>query len=266
MKNVLPILLALFCGLNAANAQCVPDSSILATNALVKPYPSTPSNPASTLNPACAGEAYTQVLTFSIPDTVVLPAIPFPVGLNYASIAPTNAIVGLPTGISYTCNPPDCVFPKNTLGCVKLSGVTNDPPGNDTLTIQLTIGTTLLPFPTTLTFPDQLGDTLVYFIVVKPAGQCNSATIDVLSRISSLKSVPNPFADQTSIVIEALESGAYRFELTDMFGRTLRTERLNLLEGRNDFNFEAGDLPNGTYYYSIGNEQGRAASRLVVTR
>jgi hypothetical protein len=266
MRNSLLLLFALLCTANSLKAQCVPDTSILSTGQIVSPYPSSPSNPASTLKPACAGEQYSQTLTFNIPDTIVLPIAPFPVALNSASIAPTGAIEGLPNGISYACNPPSCVFLKNTLGCVILTGVTNDPPGNDTLTINLSVSTSLLPFPIALEFPEQLADTLEYFIVVKPAGQCNSGTTDLTSRISSLKNVPNPFGQETSIVIEAMESGSYRFEVSNMLGHQLYTERLQLTEGRNQFTFEAGDLPNGTYFYSIGNEHGRSASRFIIAR
>lgn len=266
MKHLSLLMFALVCSLAFAQAQCVIDSSIIATGQIVKPYPSTPSNPNSTLKPACAGQPYSQSITFNIPDTITIPQFPVPVALNSVTIKPTGAISGLPNGIGYSCNPPNCVFPKNSLGCILLSGVTNDPPGNDTLSITMDVATALFPFPIALKFPDQLSDTLVYYIVVKPAGQCNSSTIDLNSQISSLKTVPNPFAQQTSIVIEARQDGNYRFEVFDLYGKALYSEKLRLIEGENRYTFDAGDLPNGVYFYSISNELGRASNRFVIAR
>ncbi|MBK7303479.1 MAG: hypothetical protein IPI90_09535 [Saprospiraceae bacterium] len=54
-------------------------------------------------------------LTVKISDTVTIPGVPIPVNLNNAKIATKDAISGLPKGITYECNPPDCVFLKTQL-------------------------------------------------------------------------------------------------------------------------------------------------------
>ena len=53
-------------------------------------------------------------------DSVTLP--PFNFDLNSFQLDNTDGILGLPIGLEYACNPPNCVFPDSTLGCIIVSG------------------------------------------------------------------------------------------------------------------------------------------------
>ncbi|MBK7233871.1 MAG: T9SS type A sorting domain-containing protein [Saprospiraceae bacterium] len=132
-----------------AQAQaCLPDSVVRDSAVGVYPKPVTLTNPNGGIKtPACIDKPYEFVFTVKISDTVSVPGIPIPIKLNNASIATTGAIAGLPVGITYACNPPNCLFDKNTIGCLILNGTATDAntPGIFRPVITLTLSTVLGP-------------------------------------------------------------------------------------------------------------------------
>ena len=78
-----------------------------------------------------------------------------------------------------------------------------------------------------------------------------------------MKSAPNPFEQQTEIMIESLVNGAFQFEVFNMFGQRVHQQSIRLNQGANQFTFDAGDIPSGTYLYSIGNTEGKVVRKMV---
>jgi hypothetical protein len=246
--------------LGAQTPTCVRDSSLLVSGALVSPWYWTPDSPFIHTKPACIGDPYAQSVTFNVPDTLSLPGLPA-IPISTISIATTGAITGLPAGLTYLCDPPNCVFPKNTLGCLLIYGTPTGP----TDTADLKIKVTIPPFPA-LDFPTVISASYHYYIVVKPNGQCLSGTEDLSGQIAALKNVPNPFSDLTVINVESNVSGEFRFEVFDLTGQTVHSQNVNVLTGSNQFTFEAGDLPNGAYFFTFGNADGKVTRKMVIAR
>lgn len=131
-----------------AQVYCLPDSLYRDSTVGVYPRPVTPENPNGGITkPACINKPYEFVLTIKIPDTVSFQGIV--VNLNSAKIETTGAIQNLPVGITYACNPPDCVFPKLSLGCIKLYGTATSTnlPGKYKPVITLNLSTAFGTFP-----------------------------------------------------------------------------------------------------------------------
>jgi len=70
--------------------------------------------------PATIGTSYELVFTVKMTDSVRLS--PFNFDLNSFQLDNTDGILGLPIGLEYACNPPNCVFSDSTLGCIIVSG------------------------------------------------------------------------------------------------------------------------------------------------
>jgi hypothetical protein len=266
MKNTLLLLCLFFMAAHTATAQCVRDSSILGTSALVSPPPYSTQNPVIATAPACINEPYNQSVTFNVPDTFNFQGIPFPI--SQVSIPASGGIANLPVGLSYSCDPPNCVFVANSLGCVLISGTpaASNTPGNFSLSFSITLVSPSLPFPITQQFPGTIAPGNEYIIQVRQTGQCSSGTNDLNSSINGLKNVPNPFSQYTTIVVDAKTSDNFQFEVFDLLGQRIHQQMVNLTEGRNEFTFDAGDLVNGTYYYSIGNQEGKSTRMMVLHR
>ena len=72
------------------------------------------------------------------------------------------------------------------------------------------------------------------------------------SEIKSLSNYPNPFNPSTVVSYELSENGFVSLKIYDIMGREVATlVNENQLSGSHSVNFNAGDLSNGVYYYSV---------------
>ena len=142
---------------------------------------------------ACIGQYFEFTLSLKSPG-----AIPgFPVTINSISMPVSNGVMNLPAGMSYVCNPPNCVFPTDSLACVKIFGTPTNPAdvGQKDLTLSLTINSNIGPIP--INYPNQTLDPGGhYYLHVKAAGSTGcfepSSTRDLSGSIKEMKSFPNP--------------------------------------------------------------------------
>lgn len=262
MKRTLPLLFALLCALSiAAQAPlCVRDSSVIASGELLAPAPYTPEEPFYNLNDACIDNPYNQSVTINVPTT--FQGIP----ITSVSIATTGAISDLPAGLTYACDPPNCTFPAGTLGCIVLYGTptsANMAPDTFDLGITANVNTPFGGIP--VQFPGTLAPESHYYLALKSSA-CLVGTYDMGEQFTLLKNAPNPFDSQTLITAESLVAGDFQFEVFNLLGLRVHTQTLRLDIGRNEFTFEAGELANGAYFYTLGNRDGKAARQLVIAR
>ena len=263
------ILLTLFLSAIAAqfiSAQnCKRDSSILKIDTVfISPKPTPPGSTAPTLLPACINQPYEQSITIKVPETFTFQGITLP--LTNASIATTGAIINLPSGLTYKCDPPNCVFPAKTLGCVLIYGTPNKPseaPKVFEPSINATVQTSFGPIA--ITFPGPIAPGK-YYMELRAAGNCVSSAYDFGSPISSVKNTPNPFSGQTLIELESAKSGEFLFEVFNAVGQRIHHQQIQIVEGPNQFTFDAGDLDTGMYYYQIGNADGKVSRTLSVVK
>lgn len=265
MKRTLPLLCALLCAASifAQTPNCVRDSTVLMTGALLSPAPWDTAKMEYNLKDACISHPYNQSVTFNVPTT--FQSIP----ITNVTVATTGAVLNLPIGLTYACDPPNCVFNAGTLGCIVLYGtptVANTAPDTLDLGIKVTVNSLLGPIP--LTFPNTGLPNVPeqhYYLALKTA-ECLVGTFEQGNQFTLLKNAPNPFGNQTLITAESLIAGEFRFEVFDLLGQRVHTQTLRLEVGTNEFTFDAGDLANGAYFYSLGNRDGKAVRRMVIAR
>jgi len=266
-KTVLLLCIIAWAATQNAQAQnCVRDSSVLLYDTVFfAPAPYTVDHPVYGLAPACIGQVYAQSISIEVPPVFVIADITL--SLTNVSIATSGAISGLPSGITYLCDPPNCVFNANTLGCILLYGTPNNPaqaPDTTDLVIEATISTSVGPFPSF--FPDAITPGSNYYFVLAQAGNCIVGAYDLNNQISSVKNSPNPFSDATNISLVSKVTAEFNFEVFDVLGRNLYAQTVNFVEGENKFTFEAGNLPNGSYYYLISNAESKVSRLMMIAR
>ena len=126
MKKSLLLFILLAVGLFGSatlEAQnCIPDTNF--TNGGIYP---------DSLPPACNNQLYEAVITVVVPADTVPPGSPVPVPIDSVVL---DEILGLPPGFTYSCEPPSCVFPGNSTGCVVLTGT---PTSLDTFALDLSV-------------------------------------------------------------------------------------------------------------------------------
>ena len=174
---------------------CEPDPIYKDSAAGIYPRPITAMNPNGGIDKiACIGHPYEFIFTVSMPDTVVVPidtnGNTLTVGLFSGRIDTTGAIDGLPEGIDYACNPPDCIFEKNTIGCLVLRGTPspNNQVGEYRPIIHMRLSTILGVF--NVDFPGDFfpGE----YILRLDDSACVSSNILIPSEQHELSIFPNP--------------------------------------------------------------------------
>ncbi len=210
---------------------------------------------------ACVGIFYQTNFTIIV-DTFVIngtQAVP-----EYLVI---DDIENLPDGMTFACNPADCTYLFQEPGCASVYGIPTGDPGDYSLQISGTayfFGGTI-NFP--ISFPDPGLAPGEYIIHVRDAGDENCgepSAIESPAAINSVAVAPNPFTDFTQINIQAATAGTYNFAVTDLLGRTVDRQTLDVREGDNSFTFDGSDLAKGIYIYAISQGDKVTSGKLVV--
>ncbi|PSR11789.1 MAG: hypothetical protein C7N36_14785 [Bacteroidetes bacterium] len=264
MKKFL-LILCTAASFAAAQAQtCVRDSSVLLNDSvIVSPLPYSDNYQVYALAHACIGQPYQQSFTLRVPSSFSFQGITLPI--TSASLPTTGALSGQPAGITYLCDPPNCVFNVNTLGCILLYGTptaANTPETFD-LMITASIQTQFAPVP--ITFPGAVAPGN-YYLILDAADNCVSSAYERNSQIVGIKNQPNPFGQQTTIDVESVVIGDFQFEVFNLLGKRMHQQTVHLFTGNNQFTFDAGNMADGTYFYSLSNRDGKLTKVMVIAR
>ena len=177
--------------------------------------------------------------------------------------------IGLPNGFSLDCNAPNCVYEGDVVGCANVYGTTSDPVGVYPITILVNVYThgsiTVFGIPIAIETDlySALGDYEYiegYKIVVNSATGLETFHQD---DFALFQNTPNPFAEYTNIQFNAPKSDNVAFEVVDMFGRSVYTEKIAATKGLNTYQF-SHDLSAGIYMYTINNGKESISKRMIV--
>jgi len=87
------------------------------------------------------------------------------------------------------------------------------------------------------------------------------------SSITSISNFPNPVSSFTTIEFKNSQSEDFELQITDLQGKKVHTQNLGKIKpGKHLIEFDASQLPSGTYIYSIGNENGKASKSMMVLK
>ena len=275
MSKILHILVGclFITALNAQTPACIPD--IKYKDSTAGPYPrpfDAVNNPKGGIDkPACLGKPYSFTFTIKITDSITVKLFGNTVTLPLDSvvIAKTGGITGMPVGINYACNPPSCAFPKNTLNCVIISGTTATSNAIKDYSLQITgkAYNFLAPGGQEIKFPgpDFPGEYLVKVLAASDP-KCISAVQNLNAEISVMTSSPNPFGLNTQITIESNISGLFQFDVMDLMGKNVYHTPLSIRAGTNSLEFNADNLPNGIYIYSLSKGNKVMSNKFIVNK
>lgn len=249
---------------------CMPDSSLIGADFPVQPLPYDASTGEGGISDTvCINTPYEFAFQAAVGDTFALAGAMVP--LDSIRLPVAGAVGNLPVGIDYYCNPPSCVFQKNTLGCINLAGTVTDPAfiGNHSLTIAVEVFLNGSPAGLPVSLPIPTVTPGEYILGVREEGSMScmpSSTEDPLERAISMKNVPNPFSGNT--VIEAFShlNTNVSFEVYDMMGKVLHIEAINLFEGKNTIPLDGSSLTEGIYFYALKNQMGTVTGKMVVSK
>jgi hypothetical protein len=260
MKKAL-LMFAAVCSMAVANAQCTVDGTN--TNIGITP---TPQNFPDIQRGVAVGSTHVMQLYLPTSLPVTIPGVTLTV--LYLDI--TN-IGGLPTGLSYACNPTNCRVNGGSNGCVALSGTTNDPVGTYPLTFDGTVcanvsilgGDTCLP----LSALSQLGaivpglPSFSYDLrVANPA-----SARDLNAELSAALSVfPNPArGGNFTVTLNGSENFNGTLAVVNSVGQVVHNEEIEV-NGQFRKEVSVAGLPAGLYNVQIKTAAGFATRSIVI--
>lgn len=272
MKHIKLLLLSFF-AYNFAIAQCTPDPQYISQGVGVYPSPDT----ASASVPlgcditlgfnsqlASVGVPYNFTLTAVVPTSVDYLGNTLP--LDYVEI--TN-ITGLPSGMTYVCNPGNCRFNGGTNGCVLITG-TPTTAGEYSLLVTTTVKAAGF-LTLTQHFPSVSGDPLTiqgeYKIRVDAPPTCPPNGILSYSSTKGFtvsQNMPNPFNTNTEIIINSDKNTSYRFTVTNIVGKIVENKVINVPQGEYRHSFNASKLAPGIYSYTLSNGTTALTRKMIV--
>lgn len=274
MKQYLLLILISFFTINISAQHCIPDETYRDSAAGVYPRPYHPVNSpdGGITESACINAGYEFVLTFKIPPFIQIPPFPVEFQIDSIVIEETGAVGGLPVGLTYACNPPDCVFvPEDTLACMVIRGTATNvnSPGVYPLSISTIVyhsaGNLDVDFPNTI-IPGMDG---AYDLTLEAEGSPDCfivGTNDYLSKNISVFNSPNPFGSTTIIEISSKVDESLEFRVFDMLGNLVHIRKVEIFEGTTHVEFDGTRLPNGIYTYTLSNKTNVIAKKMVISR
>ncbi len=253
----------------AQTPACTPNQLYKDSSAGVYPLPrDAATNPKGGITtPACIGKPYNFVFTIKS-DSITYAG--FRIALDSITLDTKGAVAGLPTGLTYACNPPRCAFLPKVLGCAVLTGTVADTVTPKGYPIVVTgkayvgiFGGVTQTFPSA-TFP---GDYTVTVLPKTNSACFNAGTNDLKNAVAALNTAPNPVFDNLLINAEIVSSGVYESIVTDIAGKVIFSEKVSLTVGENNWRVNTSGFNSGLYFLNIA-ENGKVlnSQKFVVQR
>lgn len=268
-KLLLATLIFTLIGFAVQAQNCMPNPMLADTTAGVYPLPDSVGSPVSSLATGCVGSLYEQLFTAVVPDSISAPLAGNIITVALVSVEVLD-ITGLPDGVTYACEPADCIFTTTTSpGCVSFSG-TPTAAGTFKPVVSTEVVTSLLTLP--VNFPSQVGDALEIYpgeyvvnILETSDASCMTDNVNTVNDILGVsQNVPNPFSGITNITVDSRASGQFDFKVYSLIGEMVHSESFNLSLGENILTFDGTRLESGMYFYSIGQGADVVTKRMVV--
>ncbi len=268
MRKIIHLIIGC-CFISALSAQtpvCVPNQLYKDSSAGAYPLPfDATTNPKGGIDkPVCIGKPYEFVFTLKVSDTIKTAL--GTVRLDSVKLATTGAVTGLPVGITYACNPPNCVFPKKTMGCAVLRGTTTSPAGDYDLVINGKAYVELFG-GVDISFPGIIAaGKYTLKVVAATNSACTTSAVFGVDEIAAMSAAPNPTSLSTLITIESGQTGLYDFSVFNLMGQSVFNTPLSIQAGTNSLTFSTENLPNGVYIYKLSKDNKQLSNKLVVNK
>ncbi len=257
MKKSLLLILFSVCIYTAHAQFCQPDLTYADSAVGVYPLPE------EGIDTACINAPYEMVFTAVVPNEITLDIGTFP--LEWVRV---DSIRGYPSGLDFACDPPDCLFLAETLGCLIVQGTPDD---TNIAPADYPIVLSICAFAANLELCDTVpGDLLdvQYIIPLKAEGGCEETVSNnnLINPAFAIANSPNPFSEKTSIMVNASISDVVPFKVFDLMGKVVHSEMVSINHGANVIEFDGSNLSNGMYMYSIGEGKSVATQKMVVSK
>lgn len=259
MKKIL-LLFLMFGAAGVASAQCTVDPSVTSGMS-----PDTLTG----MGHAYVGQPYQQDFTLVVPQDTSYQG--FPATIEDVFLV---EVQGLPTegNFTYDCSTSNCTFNGGTTGCARVYSTT-DPTtaqiGSHALTIvaDAHVHAGFPPIPNGTLYSSITQNYIEYsgyYLVIEPAG----ASVEEVGKgqMKSLIAYPNPTNGNTTIEYAMGYTSEVTFTVTNLLGEVVNKQVLSASKGLNRVLFDASNVNNGVYIYTITDGKNTISKKLIVNK
>ena len=284
MKRILLVLFTISASLmfNPAKAQFC-NTGVCSCNAgpntqLGFPYP-------DSIPCAVQGQAY----SYSIP--IKMYSVFNFLGQHYIDSITIDTIYNLPCGLCYQMSSATNTFDSGQIGCIKISGTTNDAVGQYLLKLVITAYLSGNPTESVETIypPLVYASGIREWFRVSPAPGTNCTATDTLqadsaaknltasvvcpqaginevaANVASLNIMPNPFNSSAQLSFMAEKNATYAVKITDITGKLVSVKQMQANPGVNTTIIERGNLSAGLYLISLSDGVSSVTRKFTIT-
>lgn len=248
------------------SAQCTPLDSIPG-GAIIDPLPYTEDMPGNGLrDTACVGLDFETVINFAIPDTIALGALGL---LPIDSVAIIgDGVTGVPSSFNFDCNPDNCTYYPNELGCLRIFGLpTAEESGMYNLEVNVRIFSGLFSFDRTLPDPTIAPGEYRLFVRESDNPACApSAIVEGENSQFTLAVYPNPAANTTNVQVSSAVGMEAQLQIINAQGQLVSRQTVSLLGGTNNLTLATDTYTPGIYHVVITNGREGVSTRLLIIR
>ena len=90
--------------------------------------------------------------------------------------------------------------------------------------------------------------------------------VEVKDEFTLDQNIPNPFENNTKIPFYLPNSGTVRFFIMDNLGKLIYSEKKEYPQGSNSIEFNAQNLPQGIYYYTMEFDGKRKSKKMIIAK
>ena len=204
------------------------------------------------LPPAYENTPYDVVVQFKVPhaDSSIVPIV-----IDYVELLSVDGLSTIPASaaFSYSCNPSNCQFHGDSVGCVRIQG-TPTAVGTYALVINVKVHAGALAIPISTTG---------YEIVVNmPIGIAPISH----TRFDVSQNSPNPINTRTEVYVNLPKSGNISMKISNVIGNEVYKTILSGKQGLNAIWIDASKYAPGIYFYTISDGKSSVTKRMVVEK
>ncbi len=239
------------------------------------------------------GQPVDQTFYFKIPATAGAFTI------QYIRI---DSVSNLPAGLTYELNKANKTYNGNENGCVRVTGT--PPTGTKAGQYRLGINVGVKAAGPLPEFQGDLvevangvtpgsGNTYLLWVRLKESTTAGCPCIDTFvtakdsikayngtettcpnligvgisninDNVTTLSIVPNPFSNNAVVEFNAANAGTYTARITNIIGKEMRRETIDVQVGSNAYNINRDNMAAGVYFFSLSNGKSLLTKRFVI--
>jgi len=171
--------------------------------------------------------------------------------------------ISVPGNMQIACSTNDCAYPGNSVGCVSFYGTPTVP---GTYDLSIAVDGSIQVFGGSVSLEQVTGDFIYiegYKLIVDGAN--NVELVKPVETIYSLKNVPNPFENKTTVYFDSKFNQSTTLEVFNALGVKVSAQFFDAQIGKNEVLLNLASQAPGVYFYTLSNNSETVTKRMLLS-